>query len=137
MKTESRNYRKMAIVALAFTLAFSTPTLANDGDKENPTTATELKFIGNMENQPVFELNLSNNEDEYTVTFRDEYGNVLYSDKFKGAVGLTKKFMLKSEDFGDATLNVVVKSKKNNSSDVYTINRNHSYVEETQVNKIK
>ena len=58
MKTEMRNYRKMAIVALAFTLAFSTPALANDGDKENPTTTTELKFIGNMENQPVFELNL-------------------------------------------------------------------------------
>jgi len=137
MKTESRNYRKMAIVALAFTLAFSTPTLANDGDKENPTTATELKFIGNMENQPVFELNLSNTEDEYTVTFRDEYGNVLYNDKFKGAVGLTKKFMLKSENLGDEAVNVVVKSKKNNSSEVYTINRSHSYVEETQVNKIK
>lgn len=135
MKTEMRNYRKMAIVALAFTLAFSTPTLANDGDKENPTT--ELKFIGNMENQPVFELNLSNNEDEYTVIFRDEYGNVLYSDKFKGATGLTKKFMLKSEDFGDTALNVVVKSKKNNTTEVYTINRSHSYVEETQVNKIK
>ena len=137
MKTESRNYRKMAIVALAFTLAFSTPTLANDGDKENPTTATELKFIGNMENQPVFELNLNNNEDEYTVTFRDEYGNVLYSDKFKGATGLTKKFMLKSEDFGDAALSVVVKSKKNNSTEVYSINRSHSYVEETLVNKVK
>ena len=135
MKTELRNYRKMAIVALAFTLAFSTPTLANDGDKENPTT--ELKFIGNMENQPVFELNLNNNEDEYTVIFRDEYGNVLYSDKFKGATGLTKKFMLKSEDFGDAALNVVVKSKKNNSTEVYSINRSHSYVEETLVNKVK
>jgi hypothetical protein len=127
----------MAIVALAFTLAFSTPTLANDGDKENPTTATELKFIGNMENQPVFELNLNNNEDEYTVTFRDEYGNVLYSDKFKGATGLTKKFLLKSEDFGDAALSVVVKSKKNNSTEVYSINRSHSYVEETLVNKVK
>lgn len=135
MKTELRNYRKMAIVALAFTLAFSTPALANDGDKENPTT--ELRFIGNMENQPVFELNLGNNEDEYTVIFRDEYGNVLYSDKFKGATGLTKKFMLRTEDFGDASLNVTVKSKKNKSTEVYTINRNHSYVEETLVNKVK
>lgn len=135
MKTELRNYRKMAIVALAFTLAFSTPALANDGDKENPTT--ELRFIGNMENQPVFELNLGNNEDEYTVIFRDEYGNILYSDKFKGATGLTKKFMLRTEDFGDASLNVTVKSKKNKSTEVYTINRNHSYVEETLVNKVK
>jgi hypothetical protein len=137
MKTESRNYRKLAIVALAFTLAFSTPTLANDGDKENPTNATELKFIGNMENQPVFQLNLINNEDdEITVTFRDENGNILYTDKYKGA-NVSKKFLLKSDELGDATLNVVVRSKKNNSTDVYSINRNLSYVEETVINKVK
>ncbi|WP_205511401.1 hypothetical protein [Longitalea arenae] len=136
MKTESRNYGKLAIVALAFTLAFSAPAFANDGDKGENTNATELKFIGNMENQPVFELNLTNKvEDEYTVIFRDEYGNVLYSDKFKGT-GITKKFLLKSEDLGDTSLNVVVKSKKG-TTEVYTINRNHSYVQETTINKVK
>jgi hypothetical protein len=134
MKTDSRNFGKLAIVALAFTLALTTPAMANDGEKGDHKT--ELKFIGNMENQPVFELNLTNKEeDEYTVVFRDEYGNVLYNEKFKGA-GLTKKFMLKSEDFGDAALNVTVKSKKRNTTDVYSINRSHSYVEETQVNKV-
>jgi hypothetical protein len=135
MKTDSRNFGKLAIVALAFTLAFSTPTMANDGEKGDHKT--ELKFIGNMENQPVFELNLANKEeDEYTVIFRDQNGNVLYSDKFKGA-GLTKKFLLKSDEFGDEVLNVIVKSKLGNTTDVYTINRSHSYVEETQVNKVK
>ena len=75
-------------------------------------------------------------DDEFTVTFRDEAGNVLYSDKFKGA-NINKKFMLKSEEFGDTALNVVVKSKKYNTTDVYTINRSHTYVEETVVNKLK
>jgi hypothetical protein len=135
MKTDSGNFGKLAIVALAFTLAFTTPSMANDGEKGDHKT--ELKFIGNMENQPVFELNLADKiEDEYTVIFRDELGNVLYSEKFKGA-GLTKKFMLKSEDFSDTALNVTVKSKRGNTTDVYSINRSHSYVEETQVNKIK
>jgi hypothetical protein len=133
MKSDSMNFGKLAIVALAFTLAFSTPTMANDGGKDDHKT--ELKFIGNMENQPVFELNLAN-EDEYTVIFRDENGNVLYNDKFKGA-GLTKKFMLKSDEFGEEVLHVIVKSKSGNTTDVYTINRSHSYVEETQVNKVK
>jgi len=133
MKTDSR--RKLAIVALAFTLAFSTPTLANDGgEKENPTT--EFKFIGNVEDQPVFELNLGDNEDEYTVIFRDEIGNILYIDKFKGANG-SKKFLLKSDELVDETLNVVVRSKKNNTTAVYKINRSASYVEETVINKIK
>ena len=135
MKTDSRNYGKLAIVALAFTLAFTTPSMANDGGKDDHRT--ELKFIGSMENQPVFELNLANREeDEYTVIFRDEYGNILYSDKFKGT-GLTKKFMLKSEDFGDTALNVIVRSKKGNTTEVYSINRSHTYVEETTVNKVK
>lgn len=130
-----RNYGILIITVIALTVGFSTVTLANDEGKPNHTT--ELKFIGNMENQPVFQLNLINTEDdEISVTFRDESGNVLYSDKFKGA-SITKKFMLKSEDFGDAALHVIVKSKKHNTTEVYTINRSHTYVEETVVNKIK
>ena len=124
MKTESRNYGKLAIVALALTLAFSNTTLAADGGKNDHKT--ELKFVGNVEEQPVFELNLNNQEDEYTVTFRDEFGNVLFIDKFKG--GLTKKFMLKADELGDTALKVVVKSSKDNTSEVYTIDRSHSLV---------
>ena len=123
------------IALIAVTLGFSTVTLANDEGKIK--NITELKFIGNMENQPVFQLNVTNTEeDEFTVTFRDEAGNILYTDKFKGA-NINKKFMLKSEEFGDAALHVIVKSKKNGSTDLYTINRSHTYVEETVVNKIK
>jgi hypothetical protein len=134
MKKAMRNYGFIAIALVALTFAFSNTAMANE---EGPTKNSELKFIGNKENQPVFELNLrSTVADEYTITFRDEYGNVLYTEKFKGA-GLSKKFMLKSEDFGDAALNVVVKSKLNNSTEVYSINRSHTYVEETTVAKVK
>ena len=135
MKKAMRNFGFIAIALVALTLAFSNTALANE---EGPSkNVTELKFIGNKENQPVFELNLiSTVEDEYTVTFRDEYNNVLYTEKFKGA-GISKKFLLKSEDLGDAALNVVVKSKKNNTTEVYSINRSHTYVEETVVNKVK
>jgi hypothetical protein len=134
MKQLLKNYGIMAIALVALTLTFSTTTLANDeGGKNN---ATELKFIGNLENQPVFQLTLNGEEDEYSITFRDEYGNVLYADKIKGA-NVTKKFLLKNEEIGDATLHVVVKSKKTSKTEVYTINRSHSYVEETVVSKVK
>ena len=134
MKKAMRNYGFIAIALIALTFAFSNTAVANEeGPKKH---VTELKFIGNKENQPVFELNLTSTvEDEYTVTFRDEFGNVLYTEKFKGA-GITKKFMLKTEDFGDAALNVVVKSKINGTTEVYSINRSHTYVEETVVNKV-
>ena len=135
MKKAIRNF---GIALIALTLGFSTVILANDGDKKDKTNHTsELKFIGNLENQPVFQLDLSNaQDDEITVTFRDEAGNVIYVNTFKGA-NVSKKFMLKAEEFGDTALNVSVKSKKNNSTDVYTINRSHTYVEETTVNKLK
>jgi hypothetical protein len=136
MKTELRNFSKLAIVAIALTLAFTTTALANGGEKEKPA-ATQLKFIGNVQNQPVFELNLINIDDEYTVTFRDETGNVLYSDKFKGTAGSTKKFLLKSDGFSDVNLNVVITSKKTSLSEIYTVSSNQIAVEETVINKIK
>ena len=135
MKKAMRIYGMFVIALLALTFSFSTVTLANDGG--NNDHGTELKLIGKMENQPVFQLNLANaQEDEYTVTFRDEYGNVLYTDKFKGA-NISKNFVLKGEDATDARFNVVVKSKNGNKTEVYTINKSTSYVEETVVNKIK
>jgi hypothetical protein len=135
MKKGIKNYGLMIIALITLTVGFTTITLANDEGKTK--NITELKFIGNMENQPVFQLNLNNTEDdEFLVTFRDDAGNVLYSDKFKGA-GISKKFLLKSEEFGDSALNVVVKSKKYNTTEVYTINRSHTYVEETVVSKLK
>lgn len=127
-------YAAALFTLITLTVGISTVALANDEGKKNHIT--ELKYIGNVDNQPVFQLNTSAEEDEIVVTFLDEAGNVLFSDKFKGA-NISKKFMLKSEEFGDAVLNVTVRSVKNNTTEVYTINRNHSYVEETVVNKVK
>ncbi|WP_276485032.1 hypothetical protein [Paraflavitalea pollutisoli] len=127
--------KNIAILLIAF-VALSTTTLAN-GEKTPATSTIELKFIGHYENQPVFQLNLNNaTEDEYAITFRDEFGNVLYAAKVKGS-NISKKFMLNTEEIGDNVLNVEVKSKKNDKSEVYQINRNRSIVEETVVNKVK
>jgi len=135
MTKAMRNYGILAITLIAFTLSFSTVTLANEeGPKK---TVSELKYVGKLENQPVFQLDLNNTEEEeFSVTFRDEYGNILFSEKFTG-VNITKKFLLNNDELSDAHLNVVVRARKRNTTDVYTINRNTSYVEETVVNKIK
>lgn len=127
--------KNIAILLIAV-VALSTTTLAN-GEKTPATSTIELKFIGHYENQPLFQLNLNNaTEDEYAITFRDEFGNVLYAAKVKGS-NISKKFMLNIEEIGDNVLNVEVRSKKNDKSEVYQINRNRSLVEETVVNKVK
>ena len=136
MKKTIKTYGIAAIALIALTLTFATPTMANN-DKEKSTAKIELKFIGHYENQPVFQLNLQNaTEDEFSITFRDDFGNVLYSAKVKGT-NISKKFMLNVEEIGDSVLNVEVKGKKSNAAETYQINRNRSYVEETVVSKIK
>ena len=136
MKIKMKNFGMMLMAVVALTLTFSTTTLAN-GEKTPKSSSIELKFIGHYENQPVFQLNLNNTEeDEFSITFRDDYGNVLYSGKVKGS-NISKKFMLNTEEIGDNVLSVEVKAKKNDKAEIYQINRNRSYVEETVVNKVK
>ena len=130
-----KNYKTMAIaVFTALSLASASNVMANGDTK--PKAVIDLKFIGNNDNQPVFQLNVNNTEDdEYLVTFRDELNNVLYTGKLKG-INITKNFQLSTEDGADGTLSVEVKSKKSNKADVYKINRTTSYTQEIIVNKL-
>ena len=139
MKRVMKNYSTMAIaLVVAFTLN-SVAVLANDevknSDKNIP--GLEFRYIGNKENQPVFMLNLVNaEEDEYTISFRDKNGNVLYSDRLKGS-NITKRYLLNTDEIGTSELNVEIKSKKNNQVQLYKIGTTQSLVTETVVNKIK
>jgi hypothetical protein len=127
---------KTLVAVVALTLSLTTASFAN-GEKNPASSSIELKFIGKYENQPVFQLTLNNaQEDEFSITFRDDFGNVLYSAKVKGS-NISKKFMLNTEEIGDSVLNVEVKAKKNDKSEVYQINRISNFVEETTVNKVK
>lgn len=119
-------------------LVLSTVAFAN-GEKapKNTTNNIEVKHIGNYENQPIFQLNLTTAEaDEFTITLRDSDGNVLYSDKEKGT-SITRKFLLTTQEIGDNIVTIEVKSKKSPKAEVYTINRKQNLIEEMFVTKIK
>ena len=131
-----KNYKTLAIALFAaLTVASTSNVMANNGDVK-AKSGIDLKFIGNVESQPVFQLNVNNTEeDEYVVTFRDEQNNVLYSGKLKG-INITKNFQLSTDEVNDNTMSVEVRSKKTNKSEVYKINRTQSFTEEIVVNKI-
>ena len=131
-----KNYKTIAIALFAaLSIASTTTVMAGEGSKSSKA-GIELKFIGNNENQPVFQLAVNNTEDdEYTVTFRDDQNNVLYAGKLKG-INITKNFQLSNEDGIDNALSVEVKSKKSGKSEVYKINRTTSYTQEIVVNKL-
>lgn len=86
---------------------------------------TEFKFIGNIKDNPVFQLNLNNvDADSYFISVKDESNNVLYSEKVKG-VNLSRKYQL---DIAASDLNapgfgvsVEVTSAKTHNTQVYKI----------------
>lgn len=126
---------KLSAIALMTILSVAATSNVKASEDIKPKAGIDLKFIGNNENQPVFQLNVHNTEeDEFTVTFRDDQNNILYTGKLKG-VSVTKNFQLNTED-GDGTLSVEVKSRKTNKSEVYKINKTVSYTQEIVVNKL-
>lgn len=130
------NYKTLAIALFAaLSVASTSNVMANEDVKAK--SGIDLKFIGNNENQPVFQLNVNNVEDdEYYVTFRDDQNNILYAGKLKG-VNITKNFQLNTTEEGfDNAMSVEVKSKKSNKAEVYKINRTRSFTDEIVVNKL-
>ena len=129
---------KKAIVATAMSLFFAVSlnltATAND-DVKKPSNI-EFKMISNVNDQPVFQLDLRNADaDEFYVTIKDNVGNTLYSDKYKGS-NISRKFKLADQGLSDGSLRIEVRSKKTNKSEVYTINRSTKYVQETSVTRL-
>ena len=135
MKKTLMNTRIFAIaLAVTCTTAFSTPALAIEEKKAIPV---ELKFLGNINNQPVIQLNFTNTEvNEYTVIVRDSYGVVLYKDKVKGR-NMTQKFILNTEDLGDGEVHFEITGKKSDKTAVYEVNTVSRLVEDVVVSKVK
>jgi len=135
MKRVLINTRILAIaLAITSTTALSTPALAIEDKKIIPV---ELKFLGNVNNQPVIQLNFTNTEvSEYTVVVRDSYGMVLYKDKVKGR-NMTQKFILNTEDIGDGEVHFEITGTKNDKAAHYEVNTVSRLVEDVVVNKVK
>ena len=100
----------------------------------------ELKFIGKIKNQPVFELNLNNDaSDEYYINIKDANYNVLYSEKIKGE-NLSRKYQLDvdASQLSDPAFGVRVEvtSAKTHKTQVYKISSQTSVTENIEVAKL-
>ena len=138
MKTAIRNFGTMLTLFIA--LSISLATFANDttgiiAKKESGVDKVDLRFIGNIQDHPVYQLNLNGDEqDEYIVTFRETDGTIVYSNVVKG--NFSQRFMLKSEDPADKTLRMDVRAKNSNQSRTYIITRTQNVVEQNVVVKL-
>ena len=118
------------------TMGFTNATFA--GTKTD--TPAELKFIGKIENHPVFQLNMNNDaSDEYYINIKDANSNVLYSEKIKGE-NLSRKYQLDvdASELSDPAFGVRVEvtSAKTHKTQVYKISSQTSVTEKIEVAKL-
>ena len=133
MKKISTRLAAIALMAV-LTTAFVSPAMAND---EKNTIPVELKFVGNLKEQPLFHLVFNSAEEsQFTITIRDAFGNVFYRETVKGSQFI-KKFLLNIDDLDEGKVKFEISSKSYEKPVVFEINNSTKYVETYSVNKIK
>lgn len=120
------NNNRLILLAFftVFTTAASTVALANDSTKMTKGVPVELKFLGNVKDQPVFQLNFfgTPEENEFTIVIRDEFGNSVFRELIKGEI-FSKKFLLNSEVLGDESVRFEITGRKSKKTVVFEVNR--------------
>ncbi len=125
--------------ALTFTLfAFLTLTISQTGFAGiTDSTHVELKFVGNMKNQPVFQLDLHNKlAGEYSIQIKDANNEVIYSETLKGTE-ISRKYQFLTDEVDARTLQFEITDKKDNTSVIYSVNRQTRTVQDLVINKLK
>ncbi|HEY9364560.1 MAG TPA: hypothetical protein VIQ00_14935 [Chitinophagaceae bacterium] len=135
---QAKNITRMMTLGLIILCTMGLSQTSFAGVKN--TEPVELKYVGNVESRPVFQLNLNNEEaDEYVVNIKDAGSNLIYTEKIKGAnLSRTYKFDIeeadfKSQDFG---LRFEVTSTKTRKTQVYEISSNTQVIENIVVAKL-
>lgn len=130
MKTVISTLSRTAIVALAvFTMSFST----NPGTHGKSEIPAELKYLGSRDDQPQFQLVLSNTEsDEFVITIRNKTNEVIHKEKIKG-VNLSRKYQLNLGDADATGITFEVVSKTTRSRVAYTVNATSRLVQDVSI----
>jgi hypothetical protein len=120
-----------AIVLFTAFSFFATPLMAGHDTANLPV---ELKFLGNVKNQPLVELSFSGSktENEFTISITDQHGIILYSSNERGEK-FSKQFLLDTDDLGDATLTFRITGKKSGRSASYKVSHQSVTIENMDV----
>lgn len=129
-------FRNSKLIAVAFLTLFAVNAKAVNAEPVNPVVPAALKYAGMVKENPVFELIVDGQQDDYIISITDANGNKIYGERIKGDK-FTKRFLLNTEELGDEKLLFTVYSRNNNKSAVYEISSNTRYINETTVNLVK
>ena len=132
------NKNKAIIIAMmAFiSTSFSTPLSAMDKKSDPP--GVEIKYLGFLDKNPVFEITISNVQaDNYFITIRGESGIALYTEKISGK-NISRKYRIDTEEvIPEGGLRFEIRAGSSNKTEVYVVGTTESITREMAVNKIQ
>lgn len=124
-----------AIVAVVIFSVISANATGKENEKKE--SGVEVKYLGNLNEQPVFQIQFENvTEEEIFFVMKDAEGTVIYSEKFTGKK-FSKKFQFERADISDIQVQVVLSSKKGNELQVYNISKSTKIVDDVVVSRLK
>lgn len=123
----------LAIIAM-LGIAIANPVMA--AVKTDPPT-TEIKYLGIIGNNPVFELNLNGIQpDSYLVSIRDASGTVLFSERLNGK-SISRKYRIDTdEEIPEGGLRFEVRSVKGKKTDIYVAGVTEHVKREVAITKL-
>jgi hypothetical protein len=128
---------KAIIIAIGtvLSMAFTNPVMAMDKKAE---PGIEIKYLGFVGKNPVFEINISKPDTEnFIITIRDASGTVLFSEKLSGKT-ISRKYRIDTEEeIVDGSLRFEVKAVGNNKTEVYVAGISENTTREMAINKIQ
>lgn len=129
----SKNTILIAIIAV-FSAAFTNPAMA--ATKTDPPV-TEVKYLGVIGSNPVFELNLKNYQsDNYFITIRDAAGTIIFSEKLSGT-NVSRKYRIDTdEELQEGGIRFEVRSLKTKKVDTYVAGVTENVTREVAVTKL-
>ena len=131
------NNNKAIIIAMMAIISTSFINPASAMDKKSDPPAIEIKYLGFLEKNPVFEINMNNAQaDNFIVTIKDEAGTILYSEKLSGK-NLSRKYRIDTEEEIRDGLRFEVRSANSNKTEVYVAGVSENTTREMMINKIQ
>ena len=120
---------RAGMIAMALMVTFtmaSTQKIVAAIKTENPV---EFKYVGKVDNQPIFLLKLNNAEaGEYFITLTDETGRVIYDEKVAGK-HISRKYLLNLDEIDASEIRFQIRNKKDSSITSFTVKRNVSFTD--------
>lgn len=134
MKKVMNNMKSIVTtLILVMTLGVTQSAFAFTGDKNQ---SIELKYLGQLKNQPIFQLTIKGApEAEFVLRITDEANNVVYAEKLKGQ-DISKKFQLDDEALENSLLTFEIVNKKDNTVTTYKVRNNTRTVQDIEIAKL-